>query len=263
MLPEGPRAKLRAMATLTHWPSGGEDRELERLQDRYLPSLDAVDIPGLLADPALARIAIVSSFGAESAALLHYVTTHGRPRIPVLFLDTHKHFPETLDYARTLAEALSLDLRMLTPDAAAVAAEDPSGDLHAVDPNACCTLRKTFPLQDAVAGFDGWISGRKRFQSTTRATVPVLERDGEKIKINPLALWTREDIAAYFDAHALPRHPLEARGYLSIGCAPCTRAVRPGDDPRAGRWAHLPDKTECGIHLGPDGRFVRSRKGEA
>ena len=245
---------------MTSWPTGGNDPAIEALQQRYAPSLDAIDIPGLLHDPALGRIAVVSSFGTESAVLLHYLSTI-RPGLPVLFLETHKHFPETLAYRDALVARLGLDLVTVTPDAALLAGDDPDGTLHRRDPNMCCMLRKTFPLADALAAFDTWISGRKRYQSSSRATVPVLERDGEKIKINPLTLWTRAENAAYFAAHDLPRHPLEAAGYPSIGCAPCTEPVAADGDPRAGRWTQLPDKTECGIHLGPDGRFVRTQRG--
>ena len=214
-------------------------------------------MPGLLADPVLGRTAVVSSFGAESAALLHYANTI-RPGIPVIFLDTGKHFPETLTYRDALVANLNLNLVVARPKEDMVAREDPRGIRHASDPNACCTIRKTFPLQDALAGHDSWISGRKRYQSTTRSVLPLIERDGGMIKLNPMALWSPDDIQEYFQRHALPRHPLEARGFPSIGCAPCTRAVGDGEDARAGRWANMPDKTECGIHLGPDGRFTRS-----
>lgn len=244
---------------MSSWPMGGVDAELERLQARYVPSLRETDIDGLLRDPVLADTVIVSSFGAESAALLHYVTGM-RPEVPVIFLDTGKHFPETLAYRDMLAERLGLHLVVARPDGAMLAEDDPYGRLHAVDPNACCTIRKTFPLQDALEGFTSWISGRKRFQGASREALPLIERDGTRIKINPFALWSRADIQAYLETHDLPRHPLEPAGYPSIGCAPCTRVVKAGEDPRAGRWPQMPDKTECGIHLGPDGHFVRTSK---
>ena len=239
------------------WPMGGIDAELERLQARYLPSLRETDIEGLLRDPVLADTVVVSSFGAESAPLVHYVSMI-RPEIPVIFLETGTHFPETLSYRDELAEHLGLRLIVARPDGGTLAEDDPYGHLHAVDPNACCTIRKTFPLQDALEGFTSWISGRKRFQGASREALPLVERDGGRIKINPFALWSREDIQTYFELHDLPRHPLEPAGYPSIGCAPCTRAVAAGEDPRAGRWPQMPDKTECGIHLGPDGHLVRS-----
>lgn len=241
------------------WPSGGFDPVISTLQGRYLPELGSYDIGGLLNDESLGRIAIVSSFGAESVVLIHYVRSL-RPGIPVIFIDTEKHFPETLSYREEVTALLDVDVIVARAKPAEIVAEDPDGDLHALDPNACCTIRKTFPLQDALGRFDTWITGRKRYQSTFRAAVPVIERDGEKIKVNPLALWDAEDVDRYFSDHGLPRHPLEAQGFPSIGCKPCTRAVRAGEDARAGRWADDPDKTECGIHLGPDGRFRRSSK---
>jgi phosphoadenosine phosphosulfate reductase len=242
---------------MSSWPSGGLDDTLVWLQQRYVPDMRHLNIPGLLQDAALGSTAIVSSFGAESVVLLHYVSRIV-PDVPVLFLDTGKHFPDTLCYRDQVTDELDLNLRIISPEAAGLEREDPHGTLHGRDPNACCTIRKTFPLQDAIADFDSWISGRKRYQGAARAALPIIERDGTKIKVNPLAVWTAEDIASYFTRYALPRHPLEAKGYPSIGCAPCTRPVAEGDDQRAGRWAHMPDKTECGIHLGPNGRFVRS-----
>lgn len=238
------------------WPPGGSDRLIEALQADYLPDLGYVDMAGLMVDPRLGRVALVASFGAESAVLLHYVT-RVLPAIPVLFLETGLHFPETLAYRDELAARLGLNLVNICPDPALIADEDADGDLARRDPNMCCTLRKTFPLADALAGFDAWISGRKRYQGQTRAALPALERDGHHIKVNPLVFWSPEDIAAYFVAHGLPRHPLMDQGYVSIGCAPCTRPVQAGEDLRAGRWADSPDKAECGIHLGPDGRFAR------
>ncbi len=239
------------------WPAGGMDPELDRLQNSYFPCLGAVDIEGLLGDPVFRNSIMVSSFGAESAALLHYVSTI-RPDLPVAFLDTGWHFSETLTYRDDLATRLGLNVIIVRPDAGLIAEEDPDQLLHIADPNACCTIRKTFPLQDVLEGFTSWISGRKRFQAVTREALPLVERDGTRIKLNPLAFWTHEDVRQYFDKHDLPRHPLQAAGYPSIGCAPCTRAVAEGEEARSGRWPWMRDKTECGIHLGPDGRFVRN-----
>ena len=201
------------------------------------------------------RIALVSSFGAESVVLLHMVAV-ARRDLPVIFIDTEMLFAETLVYQQELAERLRLaDLRIIR--AADIAAHDPDGTLHRRDTDACCALRKTRPLQQALQGFDGWITGRKRFQSGTRAALDFFEvEDGTgRIKINPLAHWSADDLRAYMDENRLPRHPLVAKGYPSIGCAPCTSPVAPGEDPRAGRWRDQ-DKDECGIHF-VNGKLVR------
>lgn len=208
----------------------------------------------LLHDHLLGEVGIVSSFGAESAALLHLVASVDRT-IPVLFIDTFKHFPETLAYRDQLAELLGLNLRILTPDADLLAKKDATELRWSYDPDGCCEIRKVQPLEKALIGFDATITGRKAFQATTRSALPRFELDTSdalgRLKVNPLASWTKADLDAYFEAHALPHHPLEAQGYLSIGCAPCTSVVKPGEDPRAGRWRGW-EKTECGIHTPVD-----------
>lgn len=193
------------------------------------------------------RIALVSSFGTESAVLLHLVASIDRD-VPVIFLNTQKIFGETLAYRDALSEQLGLtDLRVFRPDPRLLAAKDATGLRWSYDPDGCCDIRKVEPLRRALAPFDAWISGRKGFQSGTREALPMFEEDDGRLKINPLAGWFKADLDTYFEEHKLPRHPLEAQGYLSIGCAPCTSVVRPGEDPRAGRWRGW-DKTECGIH---------------
>ncbi len=193
------------------------------------------------------RIALVSSFGAESAVLLHMAAEIDRD-IPVLFLDTGMLFAQTLDYRQDLASRLELtDVRDLRPAFKDLALTDPTGTLWKTSTDACCTLRKVVPLERALGGFDAWITGRKRFQSATRAALPVWEAAGDKVKVNPLANWTRADLDAYVAEHDLPPHPLVRHGYPSIGCWPCTRPVDQGSDERAGRWAGS-EKTECGIH---------------
>ncbi len=202
----------------------------------------------LLAENMLGDVAAVSSFGAESAVLLHMIAQAGR-NTPVLFLDTGKHFPETLAYGGDLVERLGLtDLRILTPDPEVILKKDETGLRWSYDPDGCCEIRKVVPLETALAGFDASITGRKGFQSSTRSGLPRFELDGDRLKVNPLANWTKADLDAYFEAHDLPRHPLEAEGYPSIGCAPCTSKVQAGEDPRAGRWRGW-DKVECGIHV--------------
>lgn len=194
------------------------------------------------------RIAAVSSFGAESAVLLHLIAQVDRD-IPVLFLNTQKIFGETLAYRDQLSEMLGLtDLRVFRPDPHLLAAKDTTGLRWNYDPDGCCDLRKVEPLRRALAPFDSWISGRKGFQAGTRIAMPRFEEDEGRLKINPLADWDKPRLEAYFADHKLPRHPLEAQGYPSIGCAPCTSKVQPGEDPRAGRWRGW-DKVECGIHV--------------
>jgi phosphoadenosine phosphosulfate reductase len=193
------------------------------------------------------RIAVVSSFGAESAVLLHLVAAID-PTTPVLFVDTGRHFPETIDYRDRLVAHLGLrGVRSVGPTAQEVAELDADLSRATWDPDGCCAFRKVAPLQRALAGYDAWISGRKRFQASTRLDLPVFEADDSHVKVNPLASWSANDISTYVARHRLPPHPLVAQGYLSIGCAPCTSIVARGEDPRAGRWRGL-DKTECGIH---------------
>lgn len=194
------------------------------------------------------QVALVSSFGTESAVLLHMVAGIDKAA-PVVFLDTGKLFPETLRYRDTLVDRLGLlDVRSVQPDARALAMADPKGTLWQTDPDVCCWQRKVEPLDEALAGFPAWITGRKRFQGGMRTALPLIEREPDgRVKVNPLVSWNAEQLNRYMTEHDLPRHPLEAQGYRSIGCAPCTRPTAPGADPRAGRWAGH-NKTECGIH---------------
>ncbi|WP_336958990.1 phosphoadenylyl-sulfate reductase [Sphingobium aquiterrae] len=201
----------------------------------------------IFAEKLLGTVAVVSSFGTESAVLLHLIAQADRS-VPVIFVDTLKMFPETLAYRETLMATLGFtDSRAVTPDAAMLAQKDETGLRWSYDPDGCCAIRKVEPLARAKQGLDSWISGRKAFQSVTRQNIPRFEIEDGRLKINPLGDWTKTDLEAYFAAHALPRHPLEAEGYLSIGCEPCTSKVLPGEDPRAGRWRGW-DKVECGIH---------------
>ncbi len=204
------------------------------------------------------RIALVSSFGAESAVLLHMVAGIDR-FTPVIFLDTGKLFAETLAYRQMLVERLGLrEVRDVRPDPADLARVDASGGLWNVDSNACCHVRKVLPLQRALAGFSAWITGRKRFHAGDREHLSCFETDGERIKINPLASWTQGRIGAYLDEHDLPRHPLVAQGYPSIGCAPCTAPAAANAPTRSGRWQGS-GKSECGIHVTPGGQVRRIR----
>ncbi|RED12969.1 phosphoadenylyl-sulfate reductase [Pontivivens insulae] len=202
------------------------------------------------------RVALVSSFGAESVVLLHMVSVD-RPSLPVIFVDTEMLFPETLQYQIDVASQLGLtNVQVVKASRTQLALHDPKSDLHKRDTDACCNLRKTEPLEAALTPYDAWITGRKRFQSGTRAKLDFFEAEGDRrIKINPLAHWAPADVQDYMWNNKLPRHPLVAQGYPSIGCAPCTTKVAEGEDPRSGRWRDQ-DKEECGIHF-VDGKIVR------
>jgi phosphoadenosine phosphosulfate reductase len=193
------------------------------------------------------HLALVSSFGTESAALLK-VMADVDPAISVIFLDTGWLFEETLAYRDTLIATLGLtDVRSIKPLDEVLSREDPDRELWFSDPDACCRIRKVEPLARALKPFGAWINGRKRFQGGLRAAIPVVEDDGVRLKFNPFANVSREQIQAIYASASLPPHPLAAIGYLSVGCMPCTSRTSPDEDARAGRWRGRP-KTECGIH---------------
>jgi phosphoadenosine phosphosulfate reductase len=207
-------------------------------------------------DVAPGRTALVTSFGAESAILLHLVAQVDRA-LPVVFVDTLRLFPETLAYRDDLVARLGLtDVRTESPSRGDEERLDPLGALFVTDADACCGFRKVEPLARALEPFDLWISGRKRYQASTRAALQPFEADGERLKLNPLADWSASDCVVYLRATGLPPHPLVAKGYPSIGCTPCTTPVAEGEDTRAGRWRGQ-GKTECGIHLGAAAPIAR------
>jgi len=196
------------------------------------------------------KIALVASFGADSAVLLHMVSEIDKA-MPVIFIDTLHLFPETLAYRDELIAHLKLtNVKSVEPEPEVLAKADPEKFLWASDPDACCHLRKVLPLAKALEGYEAWITGRKRYQAETRAALPLFETESGRVKVNPLAAWSSEDVTKYLDAYALPRHSLVAKGYPSIGCVPCTSQVKPGEDPRSGRWRGR-GKVECGIHVAP------------
>ncbi len=202
------------------------------------------------------RIALVSSFGTDSAVLLHMVSEIDR-KTPVVFLDTGKLFGETKRYRDDLVERLRLErLETVTPLAADERTLDAQGDLWMSNPDMCCHFRKVEPLERALRGYQAWITGRKRVHGGSRAALQTLETADWRLKINPLAGWSEEQISEYFDAHDLPRHPLVARGYTSVGCMPCTSLPSPDGGARSGRWSGQ-DKTECGIHWSVNGRPMK------
>lgn len=202
-----------------------------------------------LDDLHIGKTALVSSFGAQSVVLLHMAAQIDKAT-PVIFLDTEMLFSETLQYQIDVADHLGLtDVRTVTPSRDNLLVHDIDGLLHQADTDACCDLRKTKPLEAALQGFDGWITGRKRYQNGQRVRLQLFEKEGRRIKINPLANWGPNQVGDYIVAHNLPRHPLVAQGYPSIGCWPCTTRASDHESPRAGRWRDAP-KTECGIHFG-------------
>lgn len=232
-------------------PRPSEAGETARaLSERFggLPAREIVAVAAEVLYPG--RIAVMTSFGAESAVLLDLVAQVDRT-VPVLFADTLRLFPETLAYRDRLVEHLGLtDVRTVAPPADVEAVDDPVGALFAVDPDRCCDLRKVGPMAIASEPFDAWFTGRKRFQGATRSGLAVFDTEGTRLRINPLATWTATDVLAHLSTRGLPRHPLVAQGYRSIGCQPCTTPVADGEDERAGRWRGT-GKTECGLHVRP------------
>jgi phosphoadenosine phosphosulfate reductase len=250
---------MRAIDRIDTGPCFSEE-DAVRLNERFRDQDTRTMLRNLIDEGLVGELATVSSFGAESAVLLHLIS-EVEPDLPVLFLDTGKHFDETLVYRDEVVAKLGLtNLRNLTPDAQTLAAKDETGLRWSYDPDGCCEIRKVIPLANALADYDSTLTGRKAFQNASRANLPRFEIDNSdsqgRLKINPLIDWTAEDIQAYFEEHDLPRHPLVAQGYPSIGCGPCTNKVAEGEDPRSGRWKGW-DKTECGIHtpLGDDGEL--------
>jgi len=221
----------------------------ESLMENYgnLNSLELLD--AMINVVFKGNIALVSSFGAESIVLLDMVA-QVNPATPVIFLNTQKLFGETVKYRDTIAEKLGLtNIITVRPNPDDVANEDKNGLLWTRDTDACCDLRKVRPLARAMNDYGAWITGRKRFQTSERGNIPLIEQDGSKIKINPLAHWNQDDLDKIIAAKGLPKHPLIAQGYPSIGCMPCTARVEAGQDRRMGRWSGQ-DKSECGIHIG-------------
>lgn len=235
-------------------PMNNENDLLEAyagLEGRALIAATARDYAG--------RIGLLSSFGAESAVLLHMVSEVDR-ELPIMFLDTLKLFPETISYRDRLVRELGLrDVRVFQPNVADIENDDPAGTLHLSMPDKCCNIRKTLPMDKAFKGFDVMISGRKRFHGATRADLKFVSIDGDRLKVEPLAGFTALDLQTYMVNHQLPSHPLKLAGYHSIGCMPvtCTAPGGSADNPRAGRWMGT-DKIECGIHFSANGKIIRT-----
>ncbi|WP_332701516.1 phosphoadenylyl-sulfate reductase [Devosia sp.] len=248
-----------ALPKLAHTPAAHD--KLRALGILALNGMfDEMDAVGVLRQAATdvlpGDLAIVSSFGADSAVLLHLVAQVD-PSLPVYFLETGKHFTETLDYVETLKKHLGLiNVHAIHPNSDDVKRFDPKGDLWETDPDSCCHIRKTEPLEPITEQYGGWVTGRKRFQTKERGVLPHFElTSDDRIKVNPLAYFNDADVNQYKIDHGLPEHPLFAKGYKSIGCAPCTSVVAEGEDPRAGRWRGL-NKKECGIHFDFNGAIA-------
>ena len=199
------------------------------------------------------QLAVATSFQSSGLAILHMLTEI-RSGLPVLFLDTGFHFPETLAFRDRIVEMWDLNLQVVKGAHGTVQkqTEIHGPDLFRRDPDKCCFINKVEPLQRSLEDFDGWISGLRHDQSPLRADTPLVEAQllpsgKEVLKIHPLARWTRSDVDEYLERHSIPTHPLFEQGFASIGCWPCTRALRPGEDERAGRWDGF-GKLECGIH---------------
>lgn len=221
--------------------------------------LEGRDLIRTMARDYKGRIALLSSFGAESSVLLHMISEID-PSLPVIFLDTEKLFPETIAYRDQLIEELGLkDVRVVKPDPFDIQQQDPNGDLHATSPDQCCNIRKSLPMEKAFAGFDVMLSGRKRFHGAGRTDLQFVSIDGDRLKVEPLAGFTALDLRTYMVNHQLPSHPLRLQGYRSIGCVPvqCTSPGGTDNNPREGRWMGS-DKTECGIHFTANGKIIRT-----
>lgn len=218
-----------------------------RLNDLLQDALPAEVISAAVDAVGRDRLAVISSFGTQSGALLKIVADVD-PNIPVIFIDTGWMFAETLQYRDALVDQLHLsNVRSVLPQTATLERLDPEADLWSANPDLCCKLRKIDTLHTAMTDFDASINGRKRFQAATRADIPIVELDGGQLKFNPFAQMTLRDIELIYATAKLPQHPLVASGFSSFGCMPCTSRTLPGEDPRAGRWRGRA-KTECGIH---------------
>jgi phosphoadenosine phosphosulfate reductase len=230
----------------TNGPDFPRDLASSRLESRRVVKANSV-LQLVIEDLYPGRVALVSSFGTDAAVLLHMVSQIDQAT-PVIFVDTGRHFPETLAYRNKLCAILGLtNVIIAEPKAETIAKEDPEKLLFMRDPDRCCEFRKVRPLAAALGVYDAWIAGRKGFQTADRSGLPLFEAEGKRVKVNPLIGWSASDVLAYIAEAGLTRHPLVAKGFPSIGCLPCTSRVWPGEDARAGRWRGR-TKIECGIH---------------
>ena len=224
------------------------DDELVRLNSYFSDKPTKELLKFVLTGKKMGRVALVSSFGTQSSVLLHLVANIDS-QVQVLFIDTGKLFPQTLQFQKELASVLNLaNIKSVIQDSTQLTGRDPDGNLWNSNNSACCDLRKVEPLKNELNRFDSWISGRKIFQGGMRSSLNLFEKSGDHIKVNPLANWSQDQIKAYIDRFSLPIHPLINEGYSSVGCMPCTSPAVENQSSREGRWPGI-EKTECGIHL--------------
>jgi phosphoadenosine phosphosulfate reductase len=223
--------------------------------DTHYADLQRADPYGILewAATTIDRLSVATSFQSSGLVILHMLREI-RPDLPVLFLDTGFHFPETIEFRSRISDMWDLKVVDLRGSHGSVEGQEAiyGARLYERDPDLCCHINKVRPLQDALEEYDGWISGIRRDQSPLRSDTPIVEAQllpsgNEILKVHPLAHWTRTEVNTYISEHSIPTHPLLERGFASIGCSPCTRAIGDDEDERAGRWDGL-TKTECGIH---------------
>lgn len=228
--------------------STAHHRQLALEAGRELEYASALEVLRWAADTFGPRFCVSSSMGD---AVVAHLASRVAPGVHVLFLDTGYHFPETLGTRDAVAAVMDVEVITLTPRQSVAEQDGQYGArLHERDPDLCCSMRKVQPLEDGMHAYDAWATGLRRDESPTRAHTPVVGWDErrQKVKVAPIARWTQQDLDAYINEHGVLTNPLLSDGYPSVGCAPCTRRVQEGEDPRAGRWAGL-SKTECGLHL--------------
>ncbi|KFG01263.1 phosphoadenosine phosphosulfate reductase [Streptomyces scabiei] len=232
-------------------PEAAKRAELKALAEqagRDLEDASALEILQWAVDTFGKRFCVTSSM--EDAVVAH-LASRARPGVDVVFLDTGYHFPETIGTRDAVEAVMDVNVITITPRQTVAEQDAEYGPkLHDRDPDLCCFLRKVKPLEEGLTRFDAWATGLRRDESESRANTPVVGWDDKrgKVKISPIARWTQDDVDAYVTEHGVLTNPLLMDGYTSVGCAPCTRRVAPGEDARAGRWAGNA-KTECGLHL--------------
>jgi phosphoadenosine phosphosulfate reductase len=238
---------VNCTVTSTEPYTADELRTLAERAGRELEDAPALEILRWAVRTFGARFCVTSSM--QDAVLMH-LASRVAPGVDVIFLDTGYHFPETIGMRDAVAASMDVNVITLRPRLSVAEQDARYGPrLHDRNPDLCCALRKVQVLEEGLRGYDAWATGLRRDESVTRAATPVVGWDAKrgKVKISPIARWTRADVESYIAEHGVLTNPLFQEGYASIGCSPCTRRILEGEDERAGRWAGLA-KTECGIH---------------